>query len=269
MNEIYAVGSTITSTGFLYVPVNSTLSNLQVYISSNGRSTTTNYNSRVNAGAGAQTVAVTASSTGLFEDTTHTDSPTAGQSFCVQRVTGTGSGAIATTLAGYKVVTDGAGFPIFHYDSSASVSSTSYVPAAGGGALTATETDIDFTMPFAVTANKAYVYVAANTSSANAAFKSRIGAADGNINATITSSTTGVFSDTSNSDTISAGGLFNFSISGVTVGTLTPTATSIFLTQTVAGSGKLYLGSTQIKQLYIGATQIKKAYLGSTVVYSD
>src|SRR3990167_9488536 len=66
-----------------------TLANLYVYISQNDRGAST-YKSWINVSAGNLSVSITASGTGGFEDTSNSDSITAGDAVNAQSITGAG-----------------------------------------------------------------------------------------------------------------------------------------------------------------------------------
>lgn len=77
------------------VRVAGTLSNMYVYVYDNYLADSV-FTSRVNGGAGNQTITVPGSTSGAFEDTTHTDSVAAGQTIGRKLVTGAGAGLIYT-----------------------------------------------------------------------------------------------------------------------------------------------------------------------------
>lgn len=59
-------------------PIPFSLSNFEIYVSANGRAATDTFTSRLNGAPGAQSISVTAAATGYFEDTTNSDSISAG-----------------------------------------------------------------------------------------------------------------------------------------------------------------------------------------------
>lgn len=69
-----------------------TVSDLSIYVSANTRSTTNTLRFRKNTANGSQVVAVTAGTTGLVRDTTHTDSLAIDDLFNTQIVSGSGGG---------------------------------------------------------------------------------------------------------------------------------------------------------------------------------
>lgn len=239
---------TSTSTDVLSsfpAPVALTLSNFQIYVTANARSTATTFKSRVDAADGNQSISVGAGLTGFFEDASNSDSLTAGQLYNVSRTTGTGGGTITYANPGFKVVTDGSGF-LFCVLMNVAASSSLYFPLIGASTGNATEVNVDLPMPFACVASKIALNVTENSSTTNATFKLRDDAADATIAMTIPATTTGVFQDTSHSDSIASGSQMTYSLSGITTGTVTPLSASIFLTEDAGGgsvsSGPIFKG---------------------------
>ena len=71
-----------------------TWKSLSLYIGLNTRTTTSSWQSYINAGAGAQVINVLAHATGTFSDLAHADAPAAGDTISVRTYVGTGSGSI-------------------------------------------------------------------------------------------------------------------------------------------------------------------------------
>lgn len=218
------------NTARIYAPVALTLSNLQVYVSANARTTTTTYTSRNNGANGNQSVSYTSGQTGLKEDTTNSDSVTAGNHFCAKRVTSTGTGTITTKIVSCKVVTDGVGFPVFA-KGTGNTGTDYYTFMSGDLEAGLTEADYAYPVPFNVTATNVTASVSANTSTTDVAVKLRINGADGTGVATITASTSGGFRDTTNSDDVPAGDTLNYSVTGATTGNPVIRAIGMFLTE--------------------------------------
>jgi hypothetical protein len=73
------------------MPGSLTLSKLGIFISSNTIANTSTWRLRKNQANGNQSVTITASGTGYFEDSTNQDSVVAGDEVCYQLVTGAGT----------------------------------------------------------------------------------------------------------------------------------------------------------------------------------
>lgn len=81
-----------------------------------------------------------------------------------------------------------------------------------------TEAQSQAAMPCAGTLKNVRLKVPINSNTNNGTVKSRINGADGNITVTVTASTTGTFSDTSNTDTIAAADLVCYSATQAATG---------------------------------------------------
>jgi len=85
-------GVSIEARTALKVEVAGTLSNMALFVYENTRAATGSLKSRVNGSNGAQTVTITGSTTGLFEDTTNTDAVSIGQTIGAMLTAPTGAG---------------------------------------------------------------------------------------------------------------------------------------------------------------------------------
>jgi hypothetical protein len=180
-----------------------TLSYLRGYVSTNSINGSSTLKTRKNTGDGAQSVSIGASATGSFEDTSNTDSFVSGDLLNYQLVTGGTSGSMVlpitqTLLAsGHIFMAEGS--------SSSSSAATSYISLAGDYYLTTTKARAQITSRITLTRKNLYVRVNTNSRNGDLVVTSQLGAGDGNLTATVPSSTTGVFQDTVNSDSISSG----------------------------------------------------------------
>jgi len=77
------------SDSFSGVPINCTVKNLHVNVADNGPSGNSTLSMRINAGAGNMTMTITGSTTGVFQDTSNTDSVTQGGDFAFHFIEGT------------------------------------------------------------------------------------------------------------------------------------------------------------------------------------
>jgi hypothetical protein len=164
------------------------------------------------------TISLTASTTGSFEDTTHTDAVVAGDRFAAQFVPGAATNTV--TINAISIVFDAttncsskfqSGF-----SSTATASTTFFCPLQSGAPFFGTsEANSKYRMRKAGTLKNAAVYSRIHTRSTDTLVRSRKNGANGNLLVTITANTTGRFEDTSNSDTIGAGEDWNW---GITTG---------------------------------------------------
>lgn len=219
------------------------LKNLCVYVVVNTRSTTTTYRTRVNGSNGNLLVSATASTTGTLEDTSNTDSLSAGDLVNFLITTGTGTGNVGhETIACDWESTDET--YQFINGSNAGVTfstlSTTYFFASAGTLNTGTtESDVQGEANVAVTLSKMECYVKTNTITAASTLRLRKNSADGNQVVSVTASTTGLFTDSSNSDAIVATDTTNYSF------TTGGTGTSIILNSvTILASPTAAAGTT-------------------------
>jgi hypothetical protein len=85
--------------------VTCTLSKLEIHLSANTVSASSTLTSRKNAGAGGQSVSITASTTGWFEDASNSDSIVATDEIGAQLVTGAGGTSMVVQYVACKVAT--------------------------------------------------------------------------------------------------------------------------------------------------------------------
>jgi hypothetical protein len=195
-----------------------TLQNLQIQVSSNSRTNATTFTNRIGASDGTCTVSPGSGATGLFEDTTHTDSLSSGNLLNLDGVTSTTNNTIVVPRMSATLLASTAASDLIAGAVTAGASATAdftygtgaihYVPILGAGFAQSTEANAQITMPFQATATRMRANVIVNTSTGwTATF--RIGAADGAQTYSVTSSGTGLFEDTTHSDSLSAGNLVN------------------------------------------------------------
>lgn len=203
-----------------------TLNRFFVYVTTNARTNTTSFAVVINGSAGNSTVSVGSGLTGLFEDTTHTDTLSDGDLICHSITTDTGAQKIEVDLRGATITSDDNKLDTFggNTESSARAASATvhYFPIGGLAVATNTiETQNSVAHQFVGTLSNIRMYVSANTYSAAATLRSRKNAQNGNQSVTITASTTGWFEDVSNSDVFDEDDLIAMSLSGGTSGNAT------------------------------------------------
>ena len=197
-----------------------TLANLFANSQTNSRSDATTVRSRVNGANGGMSLSIGASTTGLFEDTTNTDTIAANDLVNSQAVTGAGTGTINFSGFAAELTTTDSTFHAVAALTNGSVvnaSVTTNFPAGGWLIASATEADVQTLATVAYTASNLECRVSANTVTAASTLAFRTNAANGNQSVSIGASTTGVFEDTTNSDVLAATAEVNYQI--VTGGT--------------------------------------------------
>lgn len=193
-----------------------TLSDLYVYLSGNTFSTATlTIRSRVNGGNGNMVITVSAGVTGIAEDTSNTDTISAGDEVNYSMVSAAGGSGDAALRALASVFSASSGTVGVHSaNNSYSVLEgvTSYVPLAGGAGLDSTESDTQYSITSGGTLQNMFVYLSTNTVSGNSNARSRVNSGNGNLLVTLTGSTTGIFEDTSNTDSLVDDDVVNYSL---------------------------------------------------------
>ena len=180
-----------------------TLSSLYVRVVANSTTGSSTLRVRKNAANGTLVVTIGAGATGVFEDTTHTDTVAAGDELCYQTVTGAGG---TLTLAIVSVVFNPTSSTIYstRYTSEgysiADSSTTAYLQIAGDRSVPGvTEDESESTLKVAGTAKNAFLYVSANSRLNDTIFTLRKNRTNTAISIAVGAGTIGVFEDTSNS----------------------------------------------------------------------
>jgi len=184
-----------------------TLSNLCLNVSSNARAdSATVFTTRINSANGNLTVSVSASATGIFEDTANSDVIAVRDVVNYTVVTGAGTQDLVcesivydfTTTNGTMVYASGA---IRNLDAS----ETTYFAFGGAMYESATEANATNQIPMGLVLSKLQCNLVTNGVSATSTLRSRIESQYGNLTVSITASTTGAFSDATNEDIIQPG----------------------------------------------------------------
>lgn len=195
--------------------VRSTLSlkNLFVRVTANTVGSAQTVRTRVNGVNGNLSVSITASGTGVFEDTTNSDSLVTGDLYALQIVGALGVLTISimgltlndttgnnTLVASTTLLVAGENF----------AAGTFYTGITGRCLATATEADAQYTVRDAGTYSNLRVYVITNSTVAATTIRFRKNTANGNQNFSIAGGATGSFEDTTNSDSVVAGDIVNY-----------------------------------------------------------
>lgn len=209
--------------------VTGTLQNLQVIVTANGRSTTSTVKSRIDGADGNQTFSINSAATGLFEDTTHSDTLTAGHDFNGSFTSGTGVGTLTFQLTDilFKNTSDnkndvflGGRYGGGTLARTASATASFYAIIGTNVTNETTEAHVKTEHGFAGSASKMKVLVSANTYSVSATMTFRNAAADKNQTISITNAVTGLFQDSSNSDSFALADDCDYKIVGGSSGSI-------------------------------------------------
>lgn len=200
-----------------------TAENLAVYVSANARTTNTTYRLRINASNGTMNVVVGSGATGWFEDTSNTDSISAGDDVNWSFTTSTGTGTITTKSISCDLTESAGKQQCFAQSSAANViaAATRYMPIMGQLAIGGGSVVNRMYMTGSGTARNLRVFVTTNPSSSATTFNLYKNGAATAVTTSITAGTTGEFTDLSNSVAFADGDYFLFeAIRGGGVGTV-------------------------------------------------
>ena len=203
--------------------------NLRAYVSTNNAGVTSTIKLRINGANGSNSVSISAGATGWFEDTTNTDTISAGDkvnfsfsksdanSMVIKNITVDCLATSAYQKGGYYATGD-----------NLSTASTAYYFPFGGSVNSTTEGITQKRrIRSSCTGKNLQVYVSANARSTTTTVRSRVNGADGNQVISISAGATGWFEDTTNTDTLVQDDDYNASIT-------TGTGSGSFTVQTVS-----------------------------------
>lgn len=214
------------------------LQKLQVVATANASTTNVTARIRLNATTnGNNSTSITALTTGRFEDTANTDAVVA-TDIAGYQLTGETTGDVTTSLISISLVPTSSTEAQYTGDSGNSIAdgvTTFFVPN-GNVNPNATEANLQVTINFDYSAHNLEVNVTTNGTTAASTFDLRKGGASTALTVSITSGTTGYFSDTSNIVTGSSGDLINYRIVNGGGGSLVLMAAGMAVTDTTATS---------------------------------
>gem|GEM_PF-3957455 len=202
-----------------------TLSNLSIKCTTNSTTSSTTFTSRKNSANGNMTISIPAGTTGNYSDTIHTDSVAAGDYLAIKAVVGSSYSIYcscvntvfeATSGTMTKYIAQGSA----GWDMSGPNSSTVYCGLGGypGSSTyvlgTATEAYAQFKCRTAGTLKNMCLYTSSNSRNVTDTFRVRINGVNGNVVISRGASATGLFENTTNTDSVASGDLINFSITG-------------------------------------------------------
>ncbi len=181
-----------------------TLSDLFVRIRTNNRGPST-ITLRINGGAGNQSVAIGDSATGVFEDA-DTDAIVATDDTAYEIVTGAGGTAFSCSMISSLFAADTNTVTKFSASEGAFAGDnfTIFPGVVGIAFATLTEDETSVLLNAGGTLENLSVFVESNSRTTTCTIGSRVNEAAGNLSVSVTSTATGLFEDTSGSDTLVA-----------------------------------------------------------------
>ena len=202
--------SNVTTETFMKVRIRKTLSlkKLGVYVQTN-RATNTTLKSRKNGADGSCVVTITGGgAAGWYEDTTNSDSLAAGDDSNTSLTTGTGSDTLQLRNVKCEIVsTSGDGLSVAGDTVGVATTdnNTSFFVIGGRAVQTATENATKVKVRSAFTFSNVGCMVEQNDVSSASTFKLRKNGGDVNNTVSVTGNGTGIFIDTTHTDTVAAG----------------------------------------------------------------
>lgn len=191
-----------------YVGAAGTFSDIYIYVVSNGTTAASTLRFRKNAANGNQSVSIGSGSTGDFTDSTNTDTISSGDEVALELSVGAG-GTLVFTGTSCCFDKTGNAWSVFNREQSSSLTKgTVYYRDLAGhdwGAIT-TESDCQVEFRTAGTLRNLRYWQGSGNSPVTVTV--RINGADGNL--TVSSTGTGWYSDTSSTDSVSAGDLVSY-----------------------------------------------------------
>lgn len=201
-----------------------TLTDMTWYVTTNPRTTTTTARSRKNGADGNMTVAYTSGQTGLKEDTSNTDTVSAGDLLNWSWTNGTGTGNIMTAYAQSTFINTNRETQLlagFVSTRTASATANYLCPVGGYDHTNTSEDAARVYLNLAGTLSKLYIGVSSNSYTGTATLTLRKNGVDTGLTVSITAGATGYIQDTTNSVTVADGDYITLSLVGGTANTMT------------------------------------------------
>lgn len=193
------------------------MKNLAVYVSDNARTTDITIRTRKNRANAGPSVTITPAATGLFQDTSTAVSVAVDDEIDYQVTSGTGTEILTFQYISMEYETaDRQGFVNAGAGTNQAIviGLTHFYPLSGitGTNSTATESTVKQTARVPMKLSNLSINVDANTITANTTIVTRINGADGNNTVTIGSGATGIFTDTTHTDTVASSDEIDYKI---------------------------------------------------------
>lgn len=217
LNAVTLTGNVTVSFAKWRYYVGGVLSNFAMSFSTNTDTATNTFTTQKNAAvAGNQSLSVPPTTTGFFQDTVNTDTVTANDDWYI----------LTSTITAAKNVTQGMGQCTFNattntvakfafqqgnagYWNGVTAASTAFGTINGIQTNNLTESFMQTKFKTAATFNNLYYFIRTNTRATATSLGVRKNGVNGNLGVSVTSATTGIFQDTSDSDSIAIDDLVN------------------------------------------------------------
>lgn len=184
-------------------------------LAANTRDSATTLKSRINGADGTIAISITASTTGAFTDTVHTDAVAISDLIGMSVTGAAGSGTNQLDTWGYELeTTSNKSLMYTQYDSYSASAGTTYYLTLEADTQVTSEAETQLKAQFAQTLSNLQIYVSANAASGAGTFCVRKGGADQAVTISIGAGTTGLLEDTTHSVSIAVNDLINTKITG-------------------------------------------------------
>lgn len=190
------------------------LSRMAVYITSNSRNGAIVYRLRVNGSNVNQSVSITASTTGVFSDTSNSDTISAGDLLSMFSDNGGSSGTCLMTSGSMEFAATSGTTQFMAWAANVSLSFVNdwRFGLFHGAQVAATDARSEDRFKTGGSMANFFVYVPTNTRTSTVTFACKKNGSTGNLSISVTASSTGAFEDTSGSDTIASGDDYMYSM---------------------------------------------------------
>ena len=195
------------------VRTSSSLTNFRVFVVANAIAGTVTARTRVNLGNGAQSVSITASGTGSFEDTTNTDSVVAGDEINYETVTPVTLSTLTWYMFQVKSASE-ARQMAFGYSAGISLSADRFEPIEGGGSTDVSDAELSNQIAARSTwlARNLFVNVITHGATSGVDFTLRKNTAASVSTVNVPQNNTGFFEDTTNTVPFVSTDLYNYHV---------------------------------------------------------
>jgi hypothetical protein len=192
------------------------------------------FNSRKNTAAGNMTITVGSGLTGIFEDTTHSDSLVSGDKWCFSMAAAGTTGLVAALSVTAVCTTDVSEVP-FGFAASFNASNQFCGIWQGGTALSTTESTVALQVGVDGKFTNLRAVIDSNSMAGSSSLVFRKGGVTGNQVLTFGAGATGSFEDSTHTDSFTAASLVNFMFSGGTSGFISSGSTGMTFTPLTIG----------------------------------
>jgi hypothetical protein len=191
-----------------------TYSNMYLHVNTNSRTSTSTVQFRKNGTNANLTLSIAAATTGIFEDTTHTDSIVSGDLTNFEVVLGTGTGTLNIFNAGVECFSSANRFQLLAAGAAAgpASSATLYGSVSGNVGVVSSENTVATKTNLSATSSNMAIFVLMNGTASSSTINFRKNATNGNQTISVPSLTTGYFEDTTHTDAISPSDTIDYSV---------------------------------------------------------